>query len=136
MDTNEREVIFEPDFLDAVYERPVKHDSIMSEFLYSNYFLDNYLDMNRFLDQDKIIDLEKLELAIILLIDHLENSVKIEDAIYINLGNMKKYFEVRNVTDIDKVIEESSFILGFCSSIADEYKIDRDVVVIFKGSSE
>lgn len=91
--------------------------------------------MDKFLDSDNTIDLEKFELAIILLIEYLEKSVKFENAIYVFLGNMAEYIRVRKLTDIDKIIEECSFILGFSQAIADENKIDRDVIVRFKSNA-
>jgi hypothetical protein len=108
---------------------------LMEQFLSSGYLENNTLMMDRFLDGDKTIDLEKLEVAIMLTIEHLENSIKVPEPIYINLGNMESYFFARNVppSDLEQILEESSFILGFCSSIAEEYEIDHKVNVQFKG---
>lgn len=118
---------------EIVFDGGNDSEDILEQLLTSNHYYGNGLDVSKFLDKDNTIDLEKLELAIILLIDYLENSVNFESPIYINLGNMSEYVSRRKLTDIDRIIEESSFILGFSQSIADEYKIDRDVVVRFRG---
>ncbi len=106
----------------------------MIQFVQSGYFLNNSLQIYRFLEPDKTIDLEKLELAIILLIEYLEFFNKLEEPIYIYLGGMDKYFETRGIgiKDIERVTEESSFILGFCNSIAQENALEHAVVVQFK----
>jgi hypothetical protein len=107
---------------------------ILEQFLSSDYYENNQLNMNRFLDDDRTINLEKLELALVLLIDHLEKSVKIDLPIYVNLGNMNEYTIARGIeNDMDKIIEESTFILGFCQAIATENEIDNKVIVRFKG---
>lgn len=123
----------ESKFTDIVFEGGNDSEDILEQLLTSNHYYDNGLDISKFLDIDNTIDLEKLELAIILLIDYLEKSVKFESPIYINLGNMKDYIEMRKLIDIDNIIEESSFILGFSQAIADENKIDRDIIVRFRG---
>lgn len=119
--------------IDVLFEGGNNSDDILEQLLTSNHYFDNGLDISKFLDKDNTIDLEKLELAIILLIDHLENSVKFENPIYMNLGNMSEYVERRGLIDLDNIIEESRFILGFSQAIADENKIDRDVIVRFRG---
>lgn len=140
MDVTLNEVIFESDGND---ERLVKlvvnpnwsgeYKSLMADFICSGYFVDNTLMMDRFLDKDLTIDLEKLELAIMLAIEYLEFSDKFEDAIYIFLGNMEKYFELRGIKlpQLDRVLEESGFILGFCTAAAEEFAISRKVLVQF-----
>jgi hypothetical protein len=108
-------------------------DDILEQLLTSNHYYDNGLNISKFLDEDNTIDIEKLELAIILLIQHLEKSVKFENPIYVNLGNMSEYVERRGLIDLNDIIEDSSFILGFSQAIADENKIYRDVIVRFRG---
>lgn len=127
----------ETEFNEVIFENKDGNESadIMEQFLSSDYLVDNTLMMNRFLDVDRTIDLEKLELAIMLTISHLENSVKHSEPIYINLGNMEEYFKARNIhpTNLEQIVEESSFILGFCSSLAEEHELDRKVNIQFKG---
>jgi hypothetical protein len=120
---------------DVLFEGGNNSDNLMEQFLSSEYLVDNTLMMNRFLDSDRTIDLEKLELAIMLTIEHLENSVKVSEPIKVILGNMEAYFKARNVhpTDLEQILEESSFILGFCASVAEEYELNRKVSVQFKG---
>lgn len=118
---------------EIVFETGNKSDDILEQLLTSNHYYGDGLNIDKFLDEYNKIDLEKLELAIILLIEHIENSVKFENPIYINLGNMKEYIIRRGLTDIDKIIEESSFILGFSQAIANENQIDRVVIVRFRG---
>lgn len=106
----------------------------MVQFVQSGYFINNTLQMDRFLDSDKTIDLEKLELAIILLIEYLEFFSKSDEPIYIFLGGMDIYFDTRGIgiKNIERVTEESSFILGFCNSIAQENALEHAVVVQYK----
>lgn len=106
----------------------------MKQFIHSGYFLRNALQIDRFLDEDKTIDLEKLELAIILLIEYLEYFNKTKEPIYVFLGGMGTYFQVRGISinDIERIIEESSFVLGFCDAIAKENAIDHVVIVQFE----
>lgn len=120
---------------EVIFEGGNDSDVIGEQFLSSGYLVDSTLMMDRFLDRDKTIDLEKLELAIMLTVEHLENSIKIENPIYVFLGNMDVYFKIRGITsdNLDRILEESSFILGFCSSVADEYELNRKVNVQFKG---
>lgn len=110
---------------------------IMAEFLSSGYFINNGLCINRFLDIDKTIDIEKLELAVYLAIKYMEKSVKSERPIYIFLRNMDKYFEGRgiNLQNIAKIKEESTFILGFCQSVADE-ESSTEIVIQFAPTEE
>lgn len=119
--------------VEIIFEGGDDSDDILHQFISSLYYENNQLNVNRFLDEDKTIDIEKLELAIILLIDHLENSVENKNPIYINLGNMDEYIAGRGLTDMDKIIEESSFILGFCQAVATENELDNEVIVRFKG---
>jgi len=132
--------IFEPDGIskkevEIPQEILSDHKKLLKEFLGSGYFENSILMIDRFLLPDRTIDLEKLELGIILAIEYLEFSVKSENPIYVFLGNMESYFGVRNIdpdTEIERVIEESTFILGFCQSIADENYINRKVKVQFR----
>jgi hypothetical protein len=120
-----------------VFEGGNDSTDILDQFLSSNYCENNQLNLNRFLDEDKTINLEKLELAIILLIEHLEKSVKINFPIYVNLGNMNEYIVARGIEgDIEKIVEESTFILGFCQSIATENEINNEVIIRFKGKDD
>jgi len=107
---------------EVIFEGGEYSPDIMTQFLGSGYFVDNSLKIDRFLDTDKTIDLEKLELGISIAISHLENSEKIEEPIKVFLGNMDRYFLHRGIQshETDRIIEESSFILGFCKAIADE----------------
>lgn len=120
---------------EILFEGGNDSDNILEQLLTSYHYSNDSLCMDKFLDSDNTIDLEKFELAIILLIEYLEKSVKFENAIYVFLGNMAEYIRVRKLTDIDKIIEECSFILGFSQAIADENKIDRDVIVRFKSNA-
>lgn len=118
---------------DIIFDGGDKTEDILQQLLTSDYCEGNTLNIDKFLDSDRTIDLERLELAIILLIGHLEKSIKIGMPIYINIGNMEEYVEARRLKDMDRIIEESSFILGFSQSIASENEIDREVTVRFKG---
>lgn len=110
------------------------HKDIMKEFLESGYFFDNGLYIDRFLDKDRTIDLEKLDLAIVLLIEYLEISVKSKKSIYVFLRNMRGYLEKRGIRldNIEQIIEESSFILGFCQSVADNESDNKEFIFQFE----
>jgi len=134
MDTNINEVIFEKQF-DLPFDLPDEINSpIMYQFLESGYFKNNGLCIDKFLDEDKTIDLEKLELALILTLEYLEFSVKVGEPIYIFLRNMTRYLELRgiDIQNLDRLTEESSFILGFCQAICDEESIEKATVVFEK----
>lgn len=119
---------------EILFEGGSNSDNILEQLLTSNHYSDDSLCMDKFLDEDNTIDLEKLELAIVLIIDYLEKSVKFENPIYVFLGNMAEYVRRRGLTDLNKIIEESTFILGFSQAIADENKIFRNIIVRFKGN--
>lgn len=119
--------------MDIIFEGGNNSEDILEQFITSDYFKDGTLDIIRFLDSDNTIDIEKLELAIILIIEHLENSVKNGNRIYVNIGNMREYITIRELTDIDRIIEESSFILGFCQAVATENELDNQIIVRFNG---
>lgn len=122
---------------ELIFENSNGSDDILEQFLSSDCRTDNQINMDKFLDEDKTIDVEKLELAIILMIDYLENSIKNSEPIYINLGGMHEYVRARNLgNNIERIMEESSFILGFCQSVANENKLDRDIIVRFRGIDE
>jgi len=108
----------------------------MAQFLHSGYFMRNALQIHRFLDEDKTIDIEKLELAIILLLEYMEFTDKTSEPIYIYLGAMDRYFQKGSITTLSDentkiIVEESSFILGFCTAIAEDNASSRGVVVQF-----
>ena len=121
MDINVNEVVFEG----GEYS-----PDIMTQFLGSGYFVNNSLQMDRFLDTDKTIDLEKLELGITLAIKYLEIPEKIESPIKVFLRNMDRYFQLRGIQpdELDRLIEESSFILGYCKAIADEVSTKEIII--------
>jgi hypothetical protein len=120
---------------DVIFDGGEQYSDILEQFLVSGYYKDNQLNIDRFLDEDRTIDLEKLELAIILLMEYLENSIEEKNPIYINIGNMYEYVAMRNLIDVDKIIEESTFILGFCQAIATENEINNKIIVRFKGKN-
>jgi hypothetical protein len=109
-------------------------DELFLQFCEDGIIENNTINADKFLDSDITIDLEKLELAIIMLINNLEKSGKVESPIYINIGNMEEYVAIRGLTDLDKIIEESAFIIGFCQAIATENEIDKEVIVRFAGN--
>lgn len=123
---------------ELIFENSNGSQDIMEQFLSSDCLEDNCLMIDKFLDnEDNTIDLDKLELSIILLVEYLENSVKDLKPIYINIGNMDVYVQKRNIQkNLERITEESSFILGFSQSIADENKIDREIIVRFRGNDE
>lgn len=124
----------EENIVDILFEGGDESNDILEQLLTSGYYTDGCLMVDRFLDDDNTIDLEKLEVAIILLIDYLEKSVKFEKPIYVILGNMSEYVRRRGLTDIDKIVEECTFILGFSQAVSTENEIDRKVTVVFKGN--
>lgn len=123
---------------ELIFENSNGSQDVMEQFLSSYYYQDNCLMIDKFLDkEDNTLDLEKLELAIILLIEHLEIFIKDSEPIYINIGNMETYVQMRNiVNNLERIAEESSFILGYSQSIADENKINRDIIVRFRGTND
>lgn len=139
MDTTINEIYFEsPDdspksTVEIPSEVPEEHVGIMTQFLQSGYTDCKGLYINRFLEPDKTIDLERLELALLLLIEYQEFSDKSGERIYVFLKNMDAYLKERSIlaTDIERITEESHFILGFCRAVADEYCIIRPVEVLF-----
>ncbi len=134
MDVFVDQIIFEPDPSKpkAILPEgiPEGHVDVMKEFLESIYVKGTTLCMDRFLDEDRTIDLEKLELAIQLLIEYLEFLNKSKKPIYVFLGGMQEYFELRNVDleDMDRIIEESSFLLGYCNAAAQEFATKKIIV--------
>lgn len=134
MDINVNHVVFEPNqtALHGFYRNKELPD-IMTQLLESGYFVDNTLNMDRFLLEDKTIDLEKLELAISLAITYLENFDKNKNRIYINLGNIEQYFDRRGNKARENASEELQFILGFCQSVANEETLGTPVEIRLTG---
>lgn len=136
------EVIFEPDPSKppAILPEgiPELHIAIMKELLGSFYVKGNTLCMARFLDEDRTINLEKLELAIELLIEYLEFFNKSKRPVHVYLGCMQEYFHLRQVglDDIDRLSEESSFVLGFCNASAQEFSLNKKVIVQFERGNQ
>lgn len=137
METKIEEVIFEKSEENSKTETILPHElsyEPMIQFVNSGYFTKNALQIDRFLDEDKTIDLEKLELAIILLIEYLEFFNKTDSPIYIHIGGMDKYLQKRGIgiDNVERITEESSFIIGFCSAAAHENALEHAVIVRFK----
>lgn len=122
METNFNEVLYSSDELFAQFNA----DKLIDE---------KTINIGSFLDVDRTINLEKLELAISLLISYLEKSVKSENPIYVYLGDMDTYFNARNINinNIERITEEAQFIIGFCQAIADEESVENKFVFQFKG---
>lgn len=139
MDVSVNEVVFESldnspkPTLEIPSEISEERRELLVQLLQSGYYDRTRfcLCMNRFLDEDRTINLEKFELAISLIIEWLEFSIKSKSPIKVILGGMSEYFIGRriNLLDMDRVAEETSFILGFAKAIADEYKINKKVMV-------
>lgn len=131
MDINVNEYVFEPSETkkEVIIPDGFPQDEaeIMSELLASDYY-NRGISIPKFLDEDKTIDLEKLELAIVLAIKYLQFSVKIGEPVYVFLREMESYFHIRRVQDDERIIEESSFILGFCRSVAKNYSESAEVL--------
>lgn len=124
MDINVNEIVFEGG--------PPNQD-IKTQFLSSGYFENNSLYMDRFLAEDKTIDLEKLTLAIQLMMEYLEFSEKFESPIHIFIRNMSLYFERRGIKfhEMDRIIEESSFILGYCKACIEQETLTKKVIILY-----
>ncbi len=81
-----------------------------------------------FLDREKTIQLEKLELAVTLAVKMLESSSK-EDATLL-LRGLDDYYIQRGIKGNAKLErQERTFVLGFISSVASEAS-ERDTLVI------
>src|SRR5689334_21066937 len=119
-------------------EVAISREQLIENLIKSDSYEMGGLCIDKFLDEDMTIDLEKLELAISLLIEYLEISVKSENPIYVILRNMDLYFMRRKLSPekLDQIIEESSFILGFCQSIADEESLSKKVIIKFAGVND
>ena len=140
MDVLRKDIIF--DSLDDLPKTEVlvppqvleEHREIMKEFLESGYFFDRGLYIDRFLDSDRTIDLEKLELALVLIVEYMEISVKSKKPIYVFLRNMQGYLDKRGIKldNIERITEESSFILGFCQSIIDNESDNKKFIFQFE----
>lgn len=128
MDIEVTELVFECE--SGVLSSP----DLMTQFLDSGYFVSNILQMDRFLDSDKTINLEKLELGIILAVKHLEISDEFNSPIHVFLGNMGRYFELRcvSVQNIEQITEEASFILGYCKSIVQEESLSKEIIIQYE----
>jgi len=143
MDIFYDEVVFEPQDdlpksdVEISPNTPEIHKEIMKEFLQSGYFFDNGLYIDRFLDKDLTIDLEKLELAIVLIVEYLEFSIKSKKPIYLFLRNMDRYIARRGISleNVEQITEESSFILGFCQSIVDNESDNRKFIIQYAKQS-
>lgn len=111
----------------------VQHSDVARQMIESGVFVPDikqpkYGDLYfaSFLDEDKTINLERLELALILsirLMDKLvqENSEKLT----IFLSGWNKYFDIREIKyNSDKRREELSFVQGFAKSIAENESIE------------
>ena len=94
----------------------------------------NGIIISRFLDENKMIDLEKLELAVTLFVPKLEFSDNFKVPIYLFIRDLDGYFETRGITPDrqDRIKEESTFILGFCQAVADEASYKRKIIVEYE----
>lgn len=135
MDVNVNEIVFEPSELKESVGIPETTTSertpLIVQLLNSDYVSNNGLVISKFLDaNDKTIDLEKLELAISLMAEFLLSMDDSNQVQILYLRGMDEYFRIRNIdgTMIDRVIEESSFIMGFCRAILIEEAGDRMMV--------
>ena len=130
MDIIVSDILFEGSGYD-VPELPPDVSLYTTQMFQSGHAVENILYIDKFLDEDRTINLEKLELAVLLLIEYLEFSIKLENPIYVFLGNMRECFNKRGIQshNLEQISEESSFILGFVNSIAEENSTNRKVVV-------
>lgn len=112
----------------------VEREYIMRQFLQSGYFFDETLYIDKFLREDKSIDIEKLELAISLAVEYLEFSSKFKNPIYVKLEGMGRYIQSRGIEgNPKKIYEESGFISGFCQAVADEESKHKKFIILYIG---
>lgn len=138
MDISVNDIVFEPD---DNFPKPnillpdvdPERKAIMLQFLQSGYFFNFTLNVSKFLFPDKSIDIEKLELAVFLLVEYLEFSEKFKNPIHVYLANFDDYFKARHIdpSNIHKIIEERRFIRGFCQAVADEYSSSKKFIMDF-----
>jgi hypothetical protein len=111
-----------------------EYDEVGLEYLDSHMIDHDGIYIDKYLNEDRTIDLEKLSLGIAILISAHEFSEKSKRPIKLFIKNIKQYFEARKVPvdNLQRITEESHFILGFCQASADEDRTNREVIVMFE----
>ena len=100
---------------------------LVEEMMRSGYYQDG-IWINKYLEQDLTINLEKLELAVNLAVLALEANS--EEDITLKLRGLDQYYKFRGIEGNEKQQrEERTFILGFASSIAAEAS-ERDTLEV------
>lgn len=93
---------------------------LIEEMIWGGFLQDNALYIHKFLRPDLSINLEKLELAVSLAIKYLDSKTPFDDPIFLFIGGIEKYYELRGIQDKPKnKKEEYYFIRGFMQAIAD-----------------
>lgn len=101
---------------------------LLKELMQSGHFTVDGLDISKFLREDLSINLEKLELAVHIVVEAMEKAW--EDDPTIAIFNLEKYFELRNIQENEaSKREEKTFILGFVSAVAMEAST-RDTLIV------
>lgn len=123
MDTNLNYKVFEGDGFPV--EEPLldglnyEQRQLSTEMQKSGHY-NNGLWVDKFLREDLSINLEKLELAVTLIVTSLESNAGDTD-ITLELRGLDRYYERRGIVgDAKAEREERMFLIGFISTIAGE----------------
>lgn len=101
---------------------------LLTEMMESGHYQGGIM-VDKFLRNDWSINLEKLELAVTLIVTALEANSPDKD-VTLSLKGLNNYYSLRNIAgNLDKEREERTFLLGFISSIAGEAS-KRDTLVV------
>lgn len=101
---------------------------LLKEMMQSGHYQDGIM-VHKFLREDLSINLEKLELAVTLVVTSLEANSPNED-VTLNLRGLDEYYAQRGIAGNEKKErEERTFLLGFISSVASEASV-RDTLLV------
>lgn len=123
--------------MDGSIEQPFQE--LIIQMVWGGFFGNGTIFIDKFLREDLSINLEKLELAVILAVRYLESKTAFHEPIFIQIGGIEKYYELRGIQDkpLNKK-EEYYFIRGFMQAVAEnesykkayvEYKADDSKIL-------
>ncbi len=115
MESRVSDIVFEP-------EDGGEYSPDIGNQLYRSGYVDGWstIRIQRFLKPDLSINLEKLELAVTLLVAHLRDNQNFDEPLSLNISGFKEYCEIRNISEnFSQKKEEFYFIRGFIQAIAE-----------------
>ena len=91
---------------------------------WGGYFNRESLDISKFLREDLSINLERLEIAVSLIVEYLEAVTPFDDVLRLWISGIDKYYFLRNITDKPhNQKEEFYFIRHFIQAVADNESV-------------